>query len=80
MRRKLDPGEANLGNLYAMGPEEAQRRGIRMLPESLAEALSELERDDVVKNSLGPIAPEFISLKWDEWKQYHRQVGSWRGR
>ena len=77
MRRKLDPGEANLGNLYAMGPEEAQRRGIRMLPESLAEALSELERDDVVKNSLGPIAPEFISLKWDEWKQYHRQVGSW---
>jgi glutamine synthetase len=77
MRRKLDPGEANLGNLYAMGPEEAQRRGIRMLPESLAEALSELERDDVVKNSLGPIAPEFISLKRDEWKQYHRQVGSW---
>ena len=77
MRRKLDPGGANLGNLYAMGPEEAQRRGIRMLPERLAEALSELERDDVVKNSLGPIAPEFISLKWDEWKQYHRQVGSW---
>ena len=20
---------------------------------------------------------EFIDLMWDEWKQYHRQVGSW---
>ena len=77
VRRKLDPGEPNLGNLYGVGLEEVRRRGIRTLPESLAEALGELERDEVVKDSLGPIAPEFISLKWDEWKQYHRQVGQW---
>ena len=77
VRRKLDPGEPNLGNMYAVGLDEVRRRGIRTLPESLAEALGELERDEVVKDSLGPIGPEFISLKWDEWKQYHRQVGQW---
>ena len=77
IRRKLDPGEPNLGNLYDLGLEEIRRRGIKMLPQSLAEALEELRRDELVQESLGVIYDEFLSLKEGEWREYHRQVTQW---
>lgn len=75
--RQLDPGEPNLGNLYMSDMETMARRGVRALPQSLAEALAEFERDDVVRESLGPIAGELLRLKRDEWREYHAQVESW---
>ncbi len=77
VRRKLDPGEPNLGNLYDLGLEEIRRRGIRQLPQSLAEALDELRRDELVQGSLGVIYDEFASQKEAEWREYHRQVTQW---
>ena len=77
VHRELDPGEPFLGNLYDLGLEEIQRRGIRIFPQSLQESLDELERDDVVMESLGAIGPDFVKLKRQEWKDYHRQVSSW---
>ena len=77
IRRKLDPGEPNRGNMYALSPEEMARRGIRTLPQSLDEALDELERDEVIQAGLGPIYPEFLQLKRREWNEYHRQVTAW---
>jgi glutamine synthetase len=75
--RRLDPGEPNLGNLYAADMETMVRRGVRTLPQSLPEALACFERDSVVRESLGPIADEFCRLKRDEWREYHAQVESW---
>ena len=75
--RKLDPGEPNLGNLYTSDLETMARRGVRTLPQSLAEALAYFERDSVVRESLGPIADELSRLKRDEWREYHAQVESW---
>ena len=77
IHRKLDPGEPNLGNLYDLGLEEIQRRGIKLFPQNLEEALDELEADPLVLNALGAIAPDFVQLKRQEWKDYHRQVTSW---
>ena len=77
VRRNLDPGKPNLQNLYDLGLEEIQRRGIRLFPQNLEEALNELEQDDVVLESLGAIAPDFVKLKRQEWKDYHREVTSW---
>ena len=77
IRNRMDPGEPNLGNMYAVGLEEIERRGIRLLPQSLPEALDHLEQDQVVLDALGPIGPEFLGLKRDEWSQYHRTVGAW---
>jgi len=76
-RRKLDPGKANLGNLYDLGLDEIRRRGIRLLPQSLAEALAELRQDEVIQGALGVIYDEFIDLKEAEWKEYHGQVSRW---
>ena len=75
--RQLDPGEPNLGNLYDLGLEEIARRGIRLFPQSLNEALDELEADPLVLDSLGAIGPDFAQLKRQEWKDYHRQVSAW---
>ena len=77
VRRKLDPGKANLGNMYELGLEEIRRRGIRLLPQSLPEALEELRGDEVVQEALGVIYDEFIDLKEAEWKEYHSQVTQW---
>jgi glutamine synthetase len=77
IRRGLDPGEPNRENAYALGLEEMARRDVRLLPQSLTEALNELERDDVIQAALGPIATEFLHLKRAEWDEYHRQVTDW---
>jgi glutamine synthetase len=77
IRRRLDPGEPNRENAYAQGIEEMARRQIRLLPQSLDEALDELERDEVIKAALGPIAADFIRLKRAEWNDFHRQVTPW---
>ncbi len=77
IRRKLDPGEPNRDNAYVLGLDEMARRGVRLLPQSLPEALDELERDEVIKGGLGPIAEEFLRLKRAEWQEYHRQISPW---
>ena len=77
VRRKLDPGKANLGNLYELGLDEIKRRGIGLLPQTLAEALAELRGDEVIQGSLGVIYDEFIDLKEAEWLDYHSQVSAW---
>jgi glutamine synthetase len=75
--RELDPGEPNLGNLYTADLETMAQRGIKTLPQSLPAALDHFEKDPVVRESLGPIAEEFLRLKRDEWREYHAQVESW---
>ncbi len=77
IRRRLDPGEPHLGNLYSLGLEEIHRRGIRQLPQSLADSLRELRQDEVAQAALGVIYDEFVTLKEGEWREYHRQVTQW---
>ena len=78
VKNKIDPGEANHGeNMYALGMEEIARRGVKILPQSLYEALEELKADSVVQSALGPLYDEFLCLKEGEWQQYHREVSRW---
>jgi glutamine synthetase len=77
IRKGLEPGEPNRSNAYAAGIEEMARRQVRLLPQSLPEALDEFERDEVIRAGLGPIAEEFLRLKRAEWNEFHRQVTTW---
>lgn len=70
-------GEPNLGNLYTLPRDEIYKRGLNTLPQSLKEALTALEQDAVITESLGPIAGEFLRVKWREWNEYHRQISRW---
>ena len=75
--KKMDPGQPNLGNMYQRSLNEVLRSGIKILPQSLWEAIEELRRDEVIKGALGVIADDFIDLKVREWETYDQQVTAW---
>lgn len=77
IENKIDPGDPNLGNMYERSLSEVLEKGIRILPQSLGEAVDELRSDEVVKGSLGVIADEFIRLKTNERQTYEGQVTPW---
>ena len=79
--RKLDPGPPQNINLYELSPEQLSAKGIRLLPQSLKEAVDALERDEIVCGGLGAeLAREFIGLKRMEWTEYSRHVSDWESR
>jgi glutamine synthetase len=64
VRRDLDPGEPLTRNPQDMTEDERQERGIRRYPTSLAEALTELEKDSALLDALGrERAHEFIGVR-----------------
>jgi len=76
--RQVDPGEPHNVNLYALGEGELRERGIRVLPQSLVQALEALEADQLFRDTLGaPLLDEFVHLKRMEWTDYHRDVSDW---
>ena len=77
IRDGRDPGEPNHENLYELTPTAIRKRGMRTLPQTLLEALFELERDPVILDALGPIRDEFLDWKRREWVDYHRSVSHW---
>jgi len=61
-----------------LSAEELAAKGIKLLPQSLHEAIDALEQDTVIRNGLGAdLAREFIRLKRMEWIEYSRHVGEW---
>jgi glutamine synthetase len=78
IKNKIDPGDPVELNVYHMSYEERKERGIVSLPESLKEALDEMETSDLVKETLGETAFEnFLAEKRKEWDQYRLQVTEW---
>lgn len=69
------PKPLNNVNLYHLDAKERKKLGVGELPGSLAEALTELDKDAVLKNALGPSAYEaFTRAKWEEWDEYRIHV------
>jgi glutamine synthetase len=68
------PEEA-AANLYALTPEELASEGITALPGSLADALSAMERSELVAETLGEHVFEwFLRNKREEWAAYKTHV------
>ncbi|MCP1676470.1 glutamine synthetase [Natronocella acetinitrilica] len=78
VERKLDPGKPQNINLYSLSADDCRQRGIDVLPQTLNEALDDLEADSLFSEALGSgIISEFIRLKRDEWIEYNRHVSQW---
>jgi glutamine synthetase len=82
IENRIDPGEPNSENLYAIPYDELRSRGLETLPTNLLNATNELEGDDVIREALGEARNEdyvdyFIRVKRDEWNRYHEQVTPW---
>jgi glutamine synthetase len=65
-------------NLYRLTPAERKEQGIISLPESLGEAIDELEGSKLMERALGEhIFPRYVELKRQEWDEYRVQVTEW---
>lgn len=65
--KKLDPGKPVTVDPGALTEDERTRRSIKRLPKNLAEALDELERDDVLTSALGELLSRtFLTVKRSE--------------
>ena len=75
---KIEPPEPVEENVYKMGPEERERRGIGQLPGSLLEAIQLTEKSKLVREALGDhIFNHFIENKKVEWDRYRIQITSY---
>ncbi|MDD2922810.1 MAG: type I glutamate--ammonia ligase [Anaerolineales bacterium] len=73
--KKTPPAALNNVNLYELNRAERTSMGIGELPGSLAEALTALEGDSVVKSALGETIFEgYMRAKWEEWDQFRLRV------
>jgi len=69
------PKPLNNVNLYHLDAKERKELGVGELPGSLSEALSELDKDTVLKDALGPVIYEaFARAKAEEWDEYRIRV------
>ncbi len=65
-------------DLFHFDEAAMAKHAIGVLPSSLAEALDEMERDDVVREALGQhVFDWFLEAKRQEWDEYRKQVTQW---
>jgi len=77
-RGLVPPKPLNNINVYEMTREERKRKHVAELPGSLLEALAELDKDRVIKESLGEsIYNAFVRAKTEEWETYRLHVMDW---
>jgi len=78
IERKLDPGPPINKNIFEMSHRERRHLRIDELPGNLSEALDELEKDDLVRDTLGEhLFEHFVAAKREEWHDYIRHVSPW---
>ena len=74
----IDPPESVDCNIFDLTEEERKSRGIEAVPASLREAVSELEKDELIREVLGVhMADKYIRAKKEEWEKYIAQVTEW---
>lgn len=72
------PEPLNNVNVYLLTQEERKMRDIAELPGSLAEAMRELDHDEVLKDAIGSdIYHAFTRAKWAEIDEYRTIVSDW---
>ena len=78
VKNKLEPGPPVNKNIFAMSHREKRRLKIDALPSDLSQSLDMLEKDAVVRETLGEhICENFVRAKRKEWHDYLAHVHPW---
>jgi glutamine synthetase len=78
IEKNIDPGPPINKNIFTMSHRERRHLRIDDLPGNLNEALDELEKDDLVRETLGEhLFEHFVAAKREEWHDYIRHVSPW---
>ena len=75
IERKLEPPEPIETDIYHLTSAERRKLQVGSLPGSLEEALDELERSELMRETLGAhVFTHFLYLKRKEWDEFRVQV------
>lgn len=78
IEKGLTPPKEITKDIFAMSEDEHKSHGIKNLPATLEEALSALEADKLLCDTLGShIVNSYIAGKRKEWNEYCTRVSSW---
>jgi glutamine synthetase len=78
IEKRIDPGPPINKNIFTMSHRERRHLRIDELPGNLSEALDELEKDALVRETLGEhLFEHFVAAKREEWLDYIKQVSPW---
>lgn len=78
IKKKTVPPESVDCNIFRMSGEERKKRNIEELPGTLAEAVSCMEKDAFMRQTLGDhVFEKYIALKKEEWNRYRSQITDW---
>ena len=78
IEQELDPGDPINMNMYNLGEAELKDRAVRTLPRTLEDAVDAFAADDLSREVMGEdLYKSFISLKRQEWWDYHTHVSEW---
>jgi glutamine synthetase len=78
IEKEVDPGPPVNKNIFEMSHRERRHLRIDDLPAHLSEALDELEKDDLIRETLGEhIFEHFVAAKREEWQAFLTHVSRW---
>lgn len=78
IKNKLTPPSPVNKNIYTLPEELRDELGIESLPTNLLEAISYMEKSDLVKNVLGEhVFSKYVEAKTCEWNDYSKIVTDW---
>ncbi|MDI3535481.1 MAG: glutamine synthetase [Thermosediminibacterales bacterium] len=74
----FDPGPAIMSDPGLLSEEERQKRGIQRLPQTLAEALDALDKDEYMREFFSnEMVDEYIKMKKNDWFEFMHFVTDW---
>src|SRR5699024_4733468 len=78
VENKLTPPESVDQNIYDMDKKEREANGVKSLPETLKDALLEMQKDETVVEALGEhLYEHFVEAKTIEWDMFRTTVHPW---
>lgn len=78
VEREIDPGTPVSEDPADMSAVERADRGIQRLPETLGDALDELEDDEVLADAMGEtLFQSYLEVKWSQWREFTDTVADW---
>lgn len=78
IEQHLEPTASVDKNIYLMDENERKKAGIKNLPDTLLDALEELEEDNVIIDAIGThIIDKFTEAKRIEYTSYRQYVSKW---
>lgn len=78
IKKKLNPPSPVDKNIYELDEEKRKQLSIDSLPESIAEAIDYLNKDELIKKSIGSHACKiYMEAKKLEWDEYKNKITQW---